>query len=372
MARGSRAYADASPLESAAAYREARERASALGDFRAEIEARFWGGCALHGAGRLRASLAEMAPGLQHPEASIGQGDIYRLATRYVRVLAELPVETARVERAVSEIEESLAAHGRPWRSRPRLALARLHISTGEWRRGLVLAREALELRKNDPYGCTLSSYYWVVVILAIWVGEEEEVREAMAAWERQDLPASQRAFHNWARSQLRRRRGDTVEALSFARRARIESLEGCDYPAHVSTTIELARALLSVGRLGEAREAVLDAQRWRGSEVGDHAFSARVLPGDWHLASARALFGLPALDADFGGLCDGEDPLAPDHTAAERALGRARLAYRRLLPRARALDRCTGTRLRAWQLDARLALCDRSHADGTAHVLRC
>jgi hypothetical protein len=271
----------------------------------------------------------------------------------------------------VREIEEGVAAHGRPWRSRSRLALARLHISTGEWRRGLVVAREALELRGSDPHGCTHSSYYWVVVILAIWVGEEEEAREALAAWERQDLPPSQRAFHNWAESQLRRRRGEAAEALPFARRARIESLEGRDYPAHVSTAIELARALLSVGRLGEAREAVLDAQRWRGSEVGDHAFSARVLPGDWHLARARAWLGLPALDADFGWTCDAEEPLVPDHAAAERALWRARLAYRRLLPRASALDRCTGTRLRTWQLDARLALCDRSHADGTAHVLR-
>jgi hypothetical protein len=96
--------------------------------------------------------------------------------------------------------------------------------------------------------------------------------------------------------------------------------------------------------------------------ECGEHAFVLRALHADWHLARARLAAGLPMLDPE----CGSERPVRrpPERGAAEPALARARGLYARAGAHGRGIDRLLGTRLRTWEIEARLALCDRTEAE--------
>jgi hypothetical protein len=185
-----------------------------------------------------------------------------------------------------------------------------------------------------------------------------------VAGWEASpEMLAGESHYKSWIQSQLLRRQGRPDEALPHVRRARLETRGGARYPAKLCSTFELCRVLLSLGRVSECRPHLLEALSWRHSEISEHALALRVLAGDWYLAHARALAGLPALDAEFGFTRAGEEPLPRNLDAARRAAGKARRAYRRQRERALRLDARTRCRLRAWQLDSRLELVDRSEA---------
>jgi hypothetical protein len=93
-----------------------------------------------------------------------------------------------------------------------------------------------------------------------------------------------------------------------------------------------------------------------------EHAYVLRVLVGDYHLARARELAALPALDPDFGGLHERRGSTRRrDRAGARAALERARLAYLRAAPRGRRQDACFDCGLRAGQIAARLETVTRS-----------
>lgn len=356
---GGRFYRQGDLAECAATYRSARQLAIAEAERTRELEARFWEGCALHGLGRLWDALETMTPALSARRGRLDQGIVYRLATRCARALAELPSERAALEGALDEIDRELAGLDRhAWSTRTLLVRARLHLSTGRWQAGLEAALAALDAWQEDEYHCTWCSYAWVAVLLSIWCGRLQHAHALLDRWDaRSDGLRSWLSSRHWLRGHALRRAGRADAGLVHARNAYDAAASEPDYWTAVSAAVELARTLLSLGRVSEAGGLVRGALHFRHTEVGDHAFAVRVLVGDWHLAEARRQGGLPARDADFGCEYEGGERLAhPDLASARRAARRARRAYAALRPRAAALDRLLASPLRTWQLDFREA----------------
>jgi hypothetical protein len=355
---GNQLYLADSMTSCAETYARAGEIASALGDRQGELEARFWEGCALHGAGRLRKALAIMAPPLTQKDVCLSEGVVYRIATRYLRVLAELPGEREQIDRALQEVEKGLVAVGKSaWRSRSLLVRARLALSLGTWREGLRLAEEALEERDHDEFGCTYTAYYWPCVLLAIWVGELDRAWTLFERWGRVDVGSyNQRVAGAWLRSCWLRQANRADEALSHARIAFAESLCKDEYPVRFTSAVELARVLLAVGELDAVREPLSRVLAVRHTEVGEHGYIARLLVGDVHHARARALAGLTPRDFDFHHLQETSRRSAGGVGEARAAVDRAHLAYRLARRRGEALDTLLDCRLREWQIADRLA----------------
>jgi tetratricopeptide (TPR) repeat protein len=363
---GDRLYRQGDLAECATAYRSARRLATTEEGRTRELESRFWEGCALHGLGRLWQALDTMTPAFTSRRGSLDEGIGYRLATRCVRVLAELPTERAALEDALEEIETELARLDRhAWSTRTRLARARLHLSTGRWQTGLEAARTALDGWEEDDFSLTWCSYAWVTVLLSIWCGQVRQAFALLDRWgKRSDGRRNWLSCRHWLRCHALRRTGRADAGLVHARHAYDASRDDPDYGLAVGATVELARTLLSLGRVSEAGSVVRQALRFRHAEVGDYAVAVRVLVGDWHLAEARRLGGLPARDVDFG--CEyaaGDHPAPPDLEAARRETRRARRAYAAIRPRATVMDRLLASSLRTWQLELRDAEATRVEA---------
>lgn len=357
MERGSSLYKLGDCTASAEAYRAARLRAASRRDREAAHEARFWEGCSLHGGGRLREALAAMAPVLSDPDASLREPNVYRVATRYARVLAEIPVSWSRVASAVDAIEAGLAGERAPWRSRVELVRARLFVSAGDWERGHAHAVSATRIREVDPWGCTRTSYLWLQGMLCVFTGRFAEVEQLLDDWRTiESGDPFQECSRAWVRSLLQRRLGHATDALESARSACEHARRARDAASTFCASVQLAQTLLALGRVEEARAYTRQAQAWSRSEVGDQSFVARVLAGDWYLARARACAGLEPFDPDFLAY-HARPPGAPlrEPMVARAAARDARREYAAATPRARELDARGGRPLRDWQLGLRL-----------------
>jgi hypothetical protein len=359
LENGHRLYKSSASDECAETFRRASQLASALRERRAEVHTRFWEGCALHGGGRLRESLAVMAPVLSWTDVSLADEDVYRLATRYLRVLVELPGDRWALERAIAQVEQGLLQAGKvEWRSRILILRSRLALSTGEWRQGLRIAQTALENRRVDSLGCTFTSHYWIVVLVSIWLGELDLAWSMLEEWrDVESETGHQRGFRGWLRACWLRRSGRAGEALPLARGACLEGLRDGEYPVQLTSGIELVRVLLTLGEVDTAREPLGWLLRLRSTEVSEHGYVLRVLLADYHLARARKLAGLPALDTEFHHLYEARQGELPREPARARgALARARSAYERARVRGERLDSLLDCRLRTWQIATRLS----------------
>lgn len=360
---GSFLYSTGETDRAAETYRRAAAVAAAGGDLSGEIDARFWEGCSLHGSGRLREALVAMAPMLAARGAALDQPEYYRLVTRYLRAMVELPAERASVEAALDEAERELAARGmRSWRSRGLLTRARLALSTGEWTRGLTLITEARAARSEDPWGCTWTSHFWVTALLAIWTGDLARADKLFREWRDIEVGSTgQRAFLPLLRATRLRREGRAAEALGLAREAYANASGVREYAGQICGAVELARVLLALGEPENAAPYVRDALRFRRSEVGEHGFAVRTLLADLWLARARALAGLPGWDLEFHHAYERKALTrvvrrvrsASRHGRgdAQAALRRAERAYAAVRPLAARLDALYATELRVWQL---------------------
>jgi hypothetical protein len=300
-----------------------------------------------------------MAPVLSWADVSLADDDVYRLATRYLRVLVELPVDRRALERAIEEVEKGLLQAGRfEWRSRTLILRARLALSTGEWHQGLRIAREALESRRVDSLGCTFTSYYWIAVLASIWLGELDPAWGMLEEWrDVESETGHQRGFRGWLRACWLRRSGRAREALPLARGAYVEGLRDGEYPVRLTSGIELVRVLLALGEVDAARKPLGGLLRLRSTEISEHGYVLRVLLADYHLARARELAGLPALDAEFHHLYDTRRTELPrEQIGARSALARARSAYQRARIQGEKLDSLLDCQLRAWQIANRLS----------------
>jgi len=354
-----RLYDHGVDAQCAESFRRARDVASALRDLPREIHARFWEGAVVHGDGRLHEALAIMAPTMTRRDVSLADGEVYRLATRYLRALAELPVERPSLEKAIEQVEDELLRVGRgEWRSRTLILRARLALSTGAWRGGLRLAEESLESAYRDPWKYTLSSHYWLLVLMAIWLGELDLAWRRLGEWDGLgEHRTSQRGARAWLRSCALRRAGRAEQALDHARLAYVESLREGEYPLRITAAVELVCVLLALGDLDLVREPLGQALRLRNTETSEHAYVLRILVGDHQLARARALGGLPAVDLDFQHTARRpRGRRQRDRAGARRALRHAHAAYEHAARRGEALDLLYGCRLRAWQLAHRRA----------------
>ena len=97
--------------------------------------------------------------------------------------------------------------------------------------------------------------------------------------------------------------------------------------------------------------------------DYAEHSFVLRALQADWHLTHARLTGGLALVDPETS-LEHRPRQSAALRSDAAPALARARGLYRRARGVGEAVDQLLGTALRGWEIDARLALCDRTERE--------
>jgi tetratricopeptide (TPR) repeat protein len=303
----------------AEAYAELERVARGLGNEAAVAEARFWQGTALHGAGRLT-------------EALFAQLREARLENRRSRLL---------------------------------LSRARLALSRGRLCSALALGEESLSHWRRETHTFTGSSHYWVVVTACLWLGDLTRARRHLDDWAGLgEGSALQRALLACKKAELARREGELGRALAISRGAWFESAASEDHQQRIFAGHAYLRALLLAGRLEPAREVLAQLfGRLQRMEFAEHAFVLRALHADWHLARARLAAGLAMIDPECGLARRPRRP-GPERAVAVPALARARRLYARALAHGSELDRLLGTRLRRWEIEARLALCDRTERE--------
>ena len=352
---------------SAAAFTALESVQRERGDESGLAEARFWQGAAWHGRGRLGQALSAFGRSLDETALDIADPWLYMTITRLLRALIDLPFPLAEIQDAFRQVEAQLQEaklHER--RSRLLLARARLALARGRLREALALAEESLLRWRRETHTYTGSSHYRLLVSACLWLG---------------DLPRARRHLDDWAalgeggplarvslacrRAELARREGQLGRALALARGAWLESAKSEDHQQRIVAGHAYVRALLLAGRLAPARDVLARLfARLHRVEFAEHAFVLRALHADLHLTRARLAAGLPLLDPECGVERRPRRP-GPEPAAAEPALARARRLYGRAGAHGREIDSLLGTSFRAWEIEARLALCDR-----TAHEL--
>jgi tetratricopeptide (TPR) repeat protein len=364
--RGREAYLASRHAACAEAYAELERVERSLGHEAGAAEARFWQGAALHGCGRLSEALFVFGRSIDESELGIADASLYMTITRFLRAMIELPFPLAEIQDAFDQVEQQLReAKQGDRRSRLLLARARLALSRGRPHEALALGEESLAHWRRELHTFTGSSHYWVVVTACLWLDDLPRARRQLDAWAAlREGSAMQRVFLACKSAELARREGEVGRSLALSRSAWVESAGSEDHQQRLFAGHAYLRALLLAGRLEPAR-AVL-ARLFgllRRVEFGEHGFVLRALHADWHLARARLAAGLPMIDPECGIERRPRRP-GPERAVAEPALARARRLYARALAHGREIDRLLGTRLRTWEIEARLTLCDRTERE--------
>ena len=360
------AYGKSRHAACAAAHAELERIERSLGNEAGLAEARFWHGTALHGRGLLSEALFVFGRSLDETELTIADPSLYMTITRFLRAMIELPFPLAEIEDAFAQVERELReAKLDERRSRLLLARARLALSRGRPRSALALGEESLVRWRHETHTFTGSSHYWVVVTACLWLGELARARRHLDAWARlREGGAMQRVFLACKSAELARREGDLGRTLVLARGAWTDSAASEDHQQRIFAGHAYLRALLLAGRLEPARAVLAQLfRRLRRSEFAEHVFVLRALHADWHLARARLAAGLAMVDPECGIERRPRRP-GPDPSVAAPSLARARRLYARAAAHGREVDQLLGTRLRSWEIEARLALCDRTEAE--------
>jgi tetratricopeptide (TPR) repeat protein len=337
-----------------------------LGDPSGLAEARFWRGTALHGSGRLSEAIFVFGRSLDETELDIDDPWLYMTITRFLRAMVELPFPLAEILDAFEQVEQQLRESKQDARrSRLLLARARLALSRGRLRSALALGEESLARWRHESPSFTGSSHYWVVVTACLWLGDLPRARRHLDAWAALgEGGAMQRVFLACKRAELARREGELGRTLALARGAWIESAASEDHQRRIFAGHAYLRALLLAGRLEPARAVLAQlCRRLHRIEFAEHAFVLRALHADWQLARARLAAGLPMIDPECGIERRPRRP-GPERAVAEPALARARRLYARALAQGHEVDRLLGTGLRRWEIEARLALCERTERE--------
>jgi tetratricopeptide (TPR) repeat protein len=364
--RAREAYGSSRLAVCAAAYAELEVVERERGDEAGLAEARFWHGTALHGHGRLREALGVFSRALEQSELGIEDPWLYMTITRCLRAMIELPFPLAEIEGAFAQLEHLLReARLADRRSRLLLARARLALSRGRPHEALSLGEASLAHKRCESHTFTGSSHYWIVVTACLWLGDLPRARRHLEAWTALgEDGALQRVFLACKRAELARREGRLGPALALTHGAWRAAATSEDHQQWLCAGHAHLRALLLAGRLAPAR-AVL-ARLFAGLpriEFAEHVFVLRALHADWQLARARRAAGLPMIDPECGVERRARGP-APGRAAALPALVRARRLYARALARGREIDRLLGTGLRRAEIEARLALCERTEQE--------
>jgi len=347
------------------AFAELVDVQKSLGDEAGVAEARFWQGTAWHMRGRVTEALGVFGRSLDETPLDIADPWLYMTITRLLRALIEQPFPLAEIHAAFRDVEAQLHEARLPERrSRLLLARARLALSRGRLGETLALGEESLACRWRESHTYTWSSHYRVVLSACLWRGELPRARRHLASWAALcEATHLSRVSLACRRAELARREGELGSALTLARSAWREAAPTEDAQLRIVAGHAYVRALLLAGRLAPARTVLgrLFAGLHR-LECGEHAFVLRALHADWHLARARLAAGLPMLDPE----CGSERPVRrpAERRAGEPALARARRLYACAGAYGRGIDRLLGTSLRTWEIEARLALCDRTEAE--------
>jgi tetratricopeptide (TPR) repeat protein len=336
----------------AAALAEAQGAAAELAD------ARFWEGVALHSQGRLAAACEALGRGVACAGLGVDAGTLYLAATRYLRVLVELPAPRHQIEAIASEIERGIGSLDDDRRSRVLIARARHELSRGRFEQALDAAERSLEAWRHERLVCTASTHYWMLVLLCVFLGRTDQARDWLDEWElaANGPEPTDDVFRAALRSLLARREGDAARAVACAEEARRLARGGDAYALRLARSYAAVRAHHFAGDLRAARAPLAALLALRHTETGEHAHVIRLVRADHHLACARRRAGLPMLDVESG-IAFEPPPGDLDASGARRELARARRAYARAAPRAHALDALFECDLRARELTARLAL---------------
>jgi tetratricopeptide (TPR) repeat protein len=330
-------------------------------------EARFWHGAALHGRGQLTDALGVFTRSIEESELTISSSMLYMTISRFLRAMIERPFPLLEILDGFEQLETLLAEAGiQNRRSRLLLTRARLALSRGRAREALAFGERSLEAWRRETFTFTGSSHYWVVTTAALWLDDLPRARRHLSDWEAlgEDCAMS-RVFLATNGSILARREGENGRAISLGRRAWREAARGEDHQQRFFSGHAYVRALLLAGRLPAARDVLVklfEGQFQR--DYAEHGFVLRALQADWHLTRARLAGGLALVDPETGLERRSRRGAAPPRSAAAPALARARALYRRARRLGDPVDRLLATALRRWEIDARLALCDRTERE--------
>jgi tetratricopeptide (TPR) repeat protein len=326
-------------------------------------EARFWQGAALHGRGQLADALHVFGRSIEESDLTISNSMLYMTLSRFLRAMIERPFPLLEILDGFEQVEAQLREAGiQNRRSRLLLARARLALSRGRAREALTLGERSLEAWRRETFTFTGSSHYWVVTTAALWLDDLPRARRHLSDWEAlgEDC-AMWRIFLATHASTLARREGENGRAIPLARRAWREAARGEDHQQRFFSGHAYLRALLLAGRLEPAHDVLTQLYEGQSQkDYAEHGFVLRALHADWHLTRARIAGGLPLVDPETG-LEQRPPRSAVPPAAAGPALTRARGLYRRARKLGEPIDRLLATALRGWEIDDRLALCDRT-----------
>ena len=343
---------------SARAVGRARALAEQAGQQDEAVRMRFWEGTALHCAGRFTEALATLAPLLATGSgADTNWG--YMALGRYLLIAVELPLPLSKLDRALREASERIeASHGPSRQSRLLLVRARLERSRGRRREALGLAQESLVHRRGEGLAFTYTSHYRSIVALTNELGDHDLSRYYLAEWDRaaDDHGTYKRLMIAALWSDLHLKERNVGRAIDWVRRlaqiAPVFDDLGCQYVAASAQV----RCWVRTNQPWRAREPLGALLGLRTCAAGGLRYSVRVLLGDYHLAVARQVMGLPVIDPRTGA----EMPVEriPGSTiTARRSLYRARRAYHWASSIGDALDTLLECDWRRREVQARLDL---------------
>jgi tetratricopeptide (TPR) repeat protein len=328
---GYEAYRDGQLAQAAELFKSALTIAETLGEPADIVSCRFWYGIGLYYGGQLRQALAAWTPILQSKLDNGHASDVCNTIVFYIEVAQSLPTSLNTIEKANARAESFLRDTGHmEWRHLLLNLRAELLKHRGMYAEALTAAQESWATWLYKYPNNTSDTHFESLVDLSLRLRKLELALRYMAEWEQHSdnsIP-KERTFklYNW-QSSLARLEGRASEAVEWARRA-LPIAGFMDHESNrVMTLIVMARAFLCAGEVAHAREPLSRLLVTRHSEYGHHRYAVRLLRGDYHLACAREMGGMPPRDDEHGTEFPAPASLA-NAQAVARSLERARKAY--------------------------------------------
>jgi len=308
----------------------------------ADLDARFWLGCALHNRGDLERAAELLDPICFDPEAvRVSRTTVYKIATRSGFVAIERGLPLASIEPLMERIQELSDAGEDGPRCRQLIVRGSFELARGRRAAGLRLVERGFDARQVNGASLADTPYLRRLVPGSLRRGQTERARELLDIWEVSGDPEAFKRPHLEAfTSDWHLQQGDPESALRWALLARERSRGSEDLAGRTDAARSLCLASLRMGLLAVCRGEVRQLLALRRRAGPEDRLDIELTAVEAYAGMARLHTQCPLVDLDTGDEQSSRDSSeAPSAEKAAACLRRAEQACGRAGVIAEALD---------------------------------
>jgi len=294
-------------LQAANIYKEALNLAESINDQQKIVNIRRWCGASFYEAGKLREALAVLVPIMKEKNEFFKPDDFYVAAIKYIEIAQELPVSLSSIQKGHNNIEHILKHLGNmSWRHMQLRKLSELYKLRGMYEQAINLAQESCSLFQiNSENGPSFLAEEYLYHLLHLYLLNHnfEQIKRVLGEWEyiESSVPDYKEMTLSIRQSEMARISGDIINAVSYARKAKMIAETTRHYWRLNCSINALVRAYICANQFENAGALLQEFCSNRLSESLHVRYNYHLLRGDFYLSYARHIIEASLYDDEFG-----------------------------------------------------------------------